>query len=689
MQETFGDEMSEHAVLWMAPSPLWGSAINTQNNTTSASLSRPAILRFASDAFMEQFASILERDPSKLNEYVLQKETWRGPVQTPATEQVLQPQKLMSSFAKQLARMRAGNSLTKQVSPVPTSASTLPDAANPKFVPLKLYQPAHQRYYLVAANLACGLVGFPDRSINSGKQEKASFVIRRLKHRIERDADVVNLEQCDEYAFVMTSRGNRWQKVTNPGLVPGEEQIALFGSTYQEGDSGKRRVLAGLIPVGKREAFMGASEQVVEETTIADPTAPIGDVDRIADPRVTYLRMRVTEPWKQLLEQAHRGNLFLNDPAAEVRERKSLREQIQSISWYVLLDFAKFLEEHIPAVWNRLNGQAISGGPTAAGETALIQELERRSLENNLATALVNGTVYQQASVFRSLKEALLAIRGKTSIDSRSAVQLEKDLDAVDISYDRGSISPPPNVPDPRWPKFLFPLADPEFPTSAPLPTPKSPGDNPAKLEDQLKRIDHLVELVVGALPKVPTAEMTSVPLAAQPIMDSLERWFIIRCVFERPECGPLHQPLLSEPTEPFQMANFFDPDAPARPIRIALPIDTTPAGLRKFDRNTAFMVSDVLCGQIDRVKGLSLGDLVLSVLPWPFHKELQVADPGPCKDDAGGSIGMMCSVSIPIITICALLLLMIIVNLLNIIFKWIPWFIMCFPIPGFKAKKT
>lgn len=136
-------------------------------------------------------------------------------------------------------------------------------------------------------------------------------------------------------------------------------------------------------------------------------------------------------------------------------------------------------------------------------------------------------------------------------------------------------------------------------------------------------------------------------------------------------------------------MANFFDPDAPARPIRIALPIDTTPAGLRKFDRNTAFMVSDVLCGQIDRVKGLSLGDLVLSVLPWPFHKELQVPDTGPCKDDGGGSIGMMCSMSIPIITICALLLLMIIVNLLNIVFKWIPWFIMCFPIPGFKAKKT
>lgn len=638
---------------------------------------------------MEQFASILERDPAQLNELAAQRETWRGPVQTPATERVLQPQKAKSSFAKQLTRMRAGTSLTKQVSPVPTSAATLTDAANPEFLPLKLYQPAHQRYYLVAATLACGLVGFPDRRIDSGKQEKASFVIRRLKHRTTSDPDTVDFQQCDEYAFVMTSAGARWKRVSTEGLVAGEEQIALFGSTYQESDEGRRRVLAGLIPVGRRETYMGATEEDTSGETAGQPAGQNNYVDRISDPRITYLRMRVTEPWKQLLEQAHRGNLVLNDPAAEVRERKSLREQIQSISWYVLLDFAKFLEEHVPAVWNRLNGQAIPGGPTAAGETVLVQELERRSLQNNLADALVAGTAYPSGNVLRSLKEALLAIRGRISVDPRSAAQLEKDLDAVDISYDRGSTSPSPNVPDPRWPKFLFPLADPEFPTSAPLPSPKAPGDNPAKLEDQLKRIDHLVGLVVGALPKIQTAETASVPLAAQPIMDSRERWFIIRCVFERPECGPLHQPLLSEPTEPFQMANFFDPDAPARPIRIALPIDTTPAGLRKFDRNTAFMVSDVLCGQIDRVKGLSLGDLVLSVLPWPFHKELQVADPGPCKDDAGGSIGMMCSMSLPIITLCALLLLMIIVNLLNIIFKWIPWFIMCFPIPGFKAKKT
>jgi hypothetical protein len=134
-------------------------------------------------------------------------------------------------------------------------------------------------------------------------------------------------------------------------------------------------------------------------------------------------------------------------------------------------------------------------------------------------------------------------------------------------------------------------------------------------------------------------------------------------------------------------MAGFFDPDAPARPIRIALPLDTSPAGLRKFDKNTAFMISDMLCGQIKRAKGLSLGDLVLSVLPWPFHKELPVPDGGPCKSGST-QFGMICSLSIPIITMCALILLMIIVSVLDFMFRWIPYFIVCFPLPGFRAKK-
>jgi hypothetical protein len=160
-----------------------------------------------------------------------------------------------------------------------------------------------------------------------------------------------------------------------------------------------------------------------------------------------------------------------------------------------------------------------------------------------------------------------------------------------------------------------------------------------------------------------------------------------VRYVYVRRDCGPLHPPVLSAPSEPFQLAGFFDVDAPARPIRISLPVDVSPAGLRKFNRNTAFVMSDMLCGQVQRAKGLGLVDLVLSVLPWPLHKPLDVGSGGPCQNSAG-NIGMICSLSIPIITICALILLMIIVSLLDMIFRWMPYFVMCFPIPGLKGKK-
>jgi hypothetical protein len=159
--------------------------------------------------------------------------------------------------------------------------------------------------------------------------------------------------------------------------------------------------------------------------------------------------------------------------------------------------------------------------------------------------------------------------------------------------------------------------------------------------------------------------------------------WFTVRCVLERPNCAALTPPVISEPTVAFQMAAYFDPDAPARPIRIGLPIDTTPGGLRKFDKNTAFVMSDVLCGQVGKMSSVSFGDLIMSVLPFPFHKDLSGGGGTPCTG------GMVCSFSIPIITIVALILLIIFVKLLDIIFFWMPFFQICLPLPKFSAKDS
>jgi hypothetical protein len=201
------------------------------------------------------------------------------------------------------------------------------------------------------------------------------------------------------------------------------------------------------------------------------------------------------------------------------------------------------------------------------------------------------------------------------------------------------------------------------------------------------------VQLVLAAVDPEAATPAPPVPFAAQ-LRDAMTStkgdvgWFVIRCIYERYDCAPSKAAVVGVPSQRFQLASFFDSDAPARPIRIALPIDTTPAGMRKHQKNTAFIISDALCGQVNRLKGLGFVDLVLSVLPWPFHKDLDIGSDGlgPCKDNAG-NLGMICSLSIPIITICALILLFMIVLVLDIIFKWIPWFIICWPIRTVKAK--
>jgi hypothetical protein len=287
--------------------------------------------------------------------------------------------------------------------------------------------------------------------------------------------------------------------------------------------------------------------------------------------------------------------------------------------------------------------------------------------------------------VIRNLYDALQEIQGGVPFVPANAQAIEDNLETIVTPYDRND-----GASKVEWPDFLFPLADPVQLTAGPLPPAKvGVTESTDPITKALDRIDNFVALIAAALP-VQITEPTPPPLlASQPVMNvGAPTYFVIRCVFERPNCGPLRPTVLSDPTEPFLMAGFFDPDAPARPIRIALPIDTTPAGLRKFDKNTAFMISDVLCGQITRAQGLGLGDLIRSVLPWPLHKDLDLPDKGPCPDGAG-SLGMICSLSIPIITICALILLMIMVSLLDIIFHWVPFFIMCLPFPKFKGKPS
>lgn len=637
----------EHPVQWTAPSPTW-HALTPPGvaAATRATFNRPSILRFATDSFMDDFAALLDVDPRRLVEFIARPETWRGPIAA------VQPTPPAPLFARALQRKRLAAFRGQ-----PGGATAVAEPAvspSPADAPvLKLYQPAHQRYYLVTASLVCQLPGLPDRAVHPGNHERATFVIRRLiaKPGVKRPTTAPST--ADEYAYVTDATGTGWRKISVSAVqavAPGEHQLPLFTASFTADDEKRRKILAGLIPVARRETYIHAAP--LSDSANALATGPISAAPAPPDARVTLLRQQVTEPWRQLLERrAAAERIQRTAPAADPEResaRRSAREQIQTVSWYVLLDLGKYLEAYVPNVWAAMTG---TGSVVTAAEQAL-------------ANAIV-GTTFTRNGVTRTMASALVAVRAR-----------ESQLEAVTTQYVEGSST---------WPSELFSLAPVRSAETLGVVggTPPSPVESLSGLTP-----DTLDALVKAALPATTTAPMPEPPLATRPVLAGGDPgWFVIRCVYERPLCGPIHPVVLSDSTEVFQLAAFFDSDAPARPIRIGLPLDVSPAGLRKFDKNTVLMMSDMLCGYTNRFKGLTLGDLVLYVLPWPFHKELPTFTTAePCKDGPA-AIGTMCSLSIPIVTICALILLIIIVSLLDFIFKWLPYFIVCFPIPGFKGK--
>ena len=76
----------------------------------------------------------------------------------------------------------------------------------------------------------------------------------------------------------------------------------------------------------------------------------------------------------------------------------------------------------------------------------------------------------------------------------------------------------------------------------------------------------------------------------------------VIRCAYLRPHCEPVHGPIVSAATERFRLASFFDPDAPARDVHIALPIGTGVKDLRKLRKSVSVGISEQLQRQMSRV---------------------------------------------------------------------------------------
>ena len=557
---------------WTAPSPLWAQAsIAAEPAPRRALLRRPTILRFASDDFMEDFLKVLEHDPARLPDYVARPETWRGP----AAE--APPVKPAPAFARALSRLgliasrqKSAAALIGSSGPVSSSLQALVggnangDAV--KSLPLKLYQPA---LTLLPRRVLPGVrrPGLPDHPSTHGWSSALLVILRYCRAVAWTPSPLPALDDTWGVCF------SPWIRIRVAGFRMKSRTRRLFARKREQcrssvcfhRDLAVVRLLAGVVPVGKREALMGAGQlrQDGDPEPIHAPPQPV-------DPRTALMRSQVRDPWKNLIERADaakaaQGPPLPSPPAppsndepmpddAKAVSLKVTREETQTLSWYILLDFAGFLERQLPRVWQALRGQTPSPALNI-NESALVAAIGNVAVDQtsapNLKTALANG-VYTQADVMSNLREALLAIKGLAPASNKSAQQIEDDLDRVTKSYDR-------DAPEATWPDFLFPLADPEFSLTTRVGVVQVPLNQ--------ERVNLFARLIEAALPQQAAAPAPKLPLAAQPVMDMREGWFVIRCVFERPRCGSIDPPLVSERTGAVSNYELFD-----RTLRQAAP---------------------------------------------------------------------------------------------------------------------
>ncbi|MCA9490232.1 MAG: hypothetical protein KC621_09915, partial [Myxococcales bacterium] len=388
---------------------------------------------------------------------------------------------------------------------------------------------------------------FKDRCVRPARRQVAGFLVRRLVPREGADpTGGPNASGWAELAYVLTPEGPRWVEVAPERaetLLDAEQLNPMFNLGYRSSGVG-RRLHAGVLPVGKREAFLAA------------PVDRLGvdSEDTTLDPRVVRLRSDVVGPWSALIEQARfasaqakayrnaatrpplysvlEDDLGVSPPATDTSASATqLRETLQTGTWYVAYGLALFLSEHLRPVYEALDPRL----PTPTLEPA--QQAVVTWLDATQPAASGNTV-----ATFGALVRAIAA-----TIDFEDPARTP--LERVDVPFSS-------TAPHPDWPTARFLLANP------------ATEDVPAGTFDaEDARLESLVVVVVAAMAPLDEDAVRLGPVLPTRL-DGEEAWFQVRCVFSAPQCHPFQPAVVSAPTEAFTMAPFFDPDAPARPVR-------------------------------------------------------------------------------------------------------------------------
>ena len=157
---------------------------------------------------------------------------------------------------------------------------------------------------------------------------------------------------------------------------------------------------------------------------------------------------------------------------------------------------------------------------------------------------------------------------------------------------------------------------------------------------------------------------LVSPAIASQdlPVIRESGNRYLVRCVFVRPPCGLRPTHVVSHASPAFRMASFLDLDAPQRATRITLPFDLSLASLRKLKKSVGIVMSSAMRAKQEAANTpLTLAGSAVNVQP--------------------AEVGWITIWSIPIITVCATILLLIIATILHMVFWWIPYLRILVPV--------
>jgi len=509
-----------------------------------------------------------------------------------------------------------------------TLAENSSDGETEEDAPLSFYQPAHERYYMATASLVCRERGLPDRAVDTTNDERTAFVLRRLE-----PPENGETEEMSEYGWT----GTAWKPVADPTEVADAEQpLKMFPKSYApqapaEQMKGTRRVWAGLIPAGKRDTYEtapvrhdeligairgeadgseGTNGSEAENGDGASELPPKGD--GLSDPRKTKFTARVLGAFEGVREALKKESSAVT--AADVRDPLVF-------AW---LDLWQFLGEHFDGLQETIAADT----PIGSDDSDVLRVLDAINVSGlngwSTATDALRAVAARENDVEGGTLSGVLTpsdlpLRNDDSLDRDALKDIINGILADQVG-DFGDDNDTPALQD---------VVDEQL----------SPLDDPSTLTGDLK----------------PPA--TGATGGGQ---------YVVRCLYERPNCPPQRRMLVSRRSKRFQLASFFDADAPARDVNITLP-SAAMADLRDSSQSVNLVFTKELRRQAERVQKITLD-------------ELQKGEVGEAPTV---NIGMICSLSIPIITICALILLIIMVALLNIVFWWLPFFKICFPLPS------